>query len=82
MRPQPIFSRGLLDMGSVREDASNLLENGGCKERGGLVRCVGGGRGTVHPGEDGQRRYGMWNSQRMDQERDKIWSVKKKKKKD
>jgi hypothetical protein len=23
------------------------------------------------------RRYGMWNSQRVDQEGDKIWSIKK-----
>jgi len=28
--------------------------------------------------EDVRRRYGMWNSQRADQEEDKIWTVKKK----
>jgi hypothetical protein len=27
------------------------------------------------------RKYGMWNSQRMDRERNKIWSLKKIKKK-
>jgi hypothetical protein len=25
------------------------------------------------------RRYGMWNSQRVDQEGDKVWTVRKKK---
>ncbi|EDL99812.1 rCG22984 [Rattus norvegicus] len=34
-----------------------------------------------HPRGDRRRRYGMWNSQRVDPEGDKIWSVKKKKKK-
>jgi hypothetical protein len=27
--------------------------------------------------EKGRRRYGMWNSQRVDQEGDKIWTVKR-----
>jgi len=27
------------------------------------------------------RRYGMWNSQKLNQEEDKLWIVKKKKKK-
>jgi hypothetical protein len=38
------------------------------------VRSQGGG----YPHRDGvERRYGMWNSQRVDWERDKIWTVKK-----
>ena len=33
--------------------------------------------GWGHPLGDGdERSYGMWNSQRMDQECDKVWTVK------
>jgi hypothetical protein len=35
--------------------------------------CFGGGNILVEEG----RRYGMWNSQRVDQEGNKIWSIKK-----
>jgi hypothetical protein len=42
-------------------------------------RFVVGGRG--HPYVDGGRRCGMWNSQKVDLEGDKICIVKKKKKK-
>jgi hypothetical protein len=44
--------------------------------RGGTVCvCVGHPRGDW--GGGGVRRYGMWKSQRVDQEGDKIWTVKK-----
>jgi hypothetical protein len=42
---------------------------------------VGSGKGRPHGERGTGRRYGMWNSQRVDQEGNKIWSVKKKKKK-
>jgi hypothetical protein len=32
-----------------------------------------------HSSGDWERRYGVWNSQRADQDRDKVWTVKKKK---
>jgi hypothetical protein len=37
MTPQHIYSRGLLDLGSVREDTPNPQENGGPREFRGLV---------------------------------------------
>jgi hypothetical protein len=37
---------------------------------------VGGGEVGTSSWRQG-RRYGMWNSQRIDQEGDKTWSVKK-----
>ena len=39
----------------------------------------GGGVGTYLWRQGAGRRYGMWNSQRVDQEINKIWSVKQKK---
>jgi hypothetical protein len=38
----------------------------------------GGAGSWGHPCscEDGQRKYGMWYSQRVDEEEDKIWTVK------
>jgi hypothetical protein len=40
------------------------------------VRVEGGRKGTTM--SEGVRRYGIWNSQRVDQEGDKICIVKKK----
>ena len=39
-----------------------------------VLRGGGGGGILVERGREG-RRYGMWNSQRVDWEGDKIWSV-------
>jgi hypothetical protein len=36
-------------------------------------------KGLGRPYGDGVGKYGMWNSQRVDQEEDKIWNVKKQK---
>ena len=36
------------------------------------------GGGWKHPCKDREKRYGMWNSQRVDQEWDKIWTEKEK----
>jgi hypothetical protein len=41
----------------------------------GVVWC-GMVRGKVHPLGDGWGRYGIWNSQKADQEGDKDWTVK------
>jgi hypothetical protein len=66
---------------SLREDAPNPQETGGPREFRDLV-----GWGWGHPcGDRGVgRRYGMWKSQRVNQEGNKIWSkkLKIKKKKD
>jgi hypothetical protein len=45
MRPQHIYSRGLLGLGWVRENALNPQESGGPREFRGLVGCGIGGRG-------------------------------------
>ena len=50
---------------SVREDAPNSQETGGSREWGGLV----GWEDRDILLEMEERRYGMWNSQRADQER-------------
>jgi hypothetical protein len=46
-------------------------------ERSGAVKMEGWG----HPRGDSRGRHGMWNSQGVDQEGVKVWTVKKKKKK-
>jgi hypothetical protein len=66
MRPQNTYSRGLAGLDSVRENAPYPKESWGSKE-------VGWG----HLFGDGWRRYGMWNTGKVDQEGDKIWTVKK-----
>jgi hypothetical protein len=39
---------------------------------------VGGLVGLGHPlGDEGRRKCGMWNSQRVDRDGDKVWTVKK-----
>jgi hypothetical protein len=43
MRLQHIYSRVLLGLGSVKEDALNSQETGGTREWKGLVRWVWGG---------------------------------------
>jgi hypothetical protein len=47
--------------------------------RSGEVRVEDGGRGDILEEMGGEvgRRYGIWYSQRVDWEDDKIWSVKK-----
>ena len=72
MRPQHISSRGLQGLGSVREDAPNPEETGGPTEFRGLV---GWGSGVEHPLGDTGSRHGMWNSQRVDQDGDKAWTI-------
>jgi hypothetical protein len=66
-------------LGSVRDDAPNPQGTGGSRKFRGLVGWSGVG-GWGHPtGDTGVgRRYGMWNSQRVGQEENKIWSLKKK----
>ena len=58
---------------SVREDTPNLQETGGHREWGCLVRWGEVGRDTL---EEIGGKHKMWNSQRVDQEGDKIWTVK------
>jgi hypothetical protein len=64
---QQIYSRGLLGLGLVREDVPNPQETGGPRDFRGLV-----GWGWVVG-----RNYRRWYSQRVYQEWNKIWSVKK-----
>jgi hypothetical protein len=70
---QHIYSRGLPSLGSIREDAPNLQENKGPKKFRGGVGWGGGGKILVETGAG--RRYGMWNSQGVDEKGNKIWSV-------
>ena len=65
MSPKNIYSRGLLGLHSVREDAPNPHETGGPRKWRGLM---GGGLGRYILLEKVGRRYGIWNSQRVDQE--------------
>jgi hypothetical protein len=64
-------------LGSVRDDALNPQETGSPGE----LEVWWGGQGwrggdiLVETG--GKRRYGMWNSLRVEWERNKIWSVRK-----
>jgi hypothetical protein len=60
--PQHIYSRGLQNLGLVREDAPSPHKTGGSREFKGLVGLGYGG--------------GMWNSWRMDREGNKSWSSK------
>jgi hypothetical protein len=70
--PQHIYNKGLLDLGSVREDDSRNWRPQG------VGSIVGLGVGVSSWWRQGLRRrgYRMWNSQRVDWEGDKIWSVK------
>ena len=82
MRPPIHNSRGLGGLCSFRDDAPIPQETGGqvgWGGGGGVGGWGGGGGGGGHPrGDRGLgRRYGMWNSRRVDGEGDKIWSVKK-----
>jgi len=78
--PWHIYSRGLPSLGSVREDAPNPQETEGPRKFRGLAGWVE----WWHPSGDKElgRRYGMWNSWKVDREGNKIWSVKKEKNKD
>jgi hypothetical protein len=58
-------------MGSVREDAPNPQETGGPREFRGLVWWEWGLR-TFSWRQGMGRKYGMWDSQRVDQEGNKI----------
>ena len=69
-------------MGLVREDAPNLQETGDRKEFRSLVRWwEWGGRVETSLGRQGWARWRnrMWNSRRVDQKGNKIWSLKKNK---
>jgi hypothetical protein len=70
--PQHIYSRGLLGLDSIREDAPNPQVTEGPRECGGLV--VGGCR---YPRGNRGMGYGMWNNQRVNEKGDKIWTLKK-----
>jgi hypothetical protein len=61
-------------MCSFRDDAPNPQETGSPRELRGKV-----GWEAEHPcGDKGVgRKYGMWNSQRVDRRVDKIWNIKK-----
>ena len=74
--PQHIYSKGMLGLGPVREDAPNSQETGGPREWRGLV---GGGGWPSSWRQRVRRKYGMGTSQRVDWEGNKIRSVKKKK---
>jgi hypothetical protein len=69
------YSTGLLGLGLVTEDAPNPQENGGPREGRGLVAWVGMeiGVGLSMWRQGVGRSYGMWKSQRVDWEGDKIW---------
>jgi hypothetical protein len=68
LAPQHTYSRGLLDLDSVREDAPNPQETGSPREIQGLVGWGLGVGDWGHPhGDRGLgRRYEMWNSQRVE----------------
>jgi hypothetical protein len=70
-----MYSRGLLGMGSVIENAINPQKTGNPRD---LTGMVGWGQ-EGHPlGDRGvSRRYGVWKSRRVYQEANKIWSEKK-----
>jgi hypothetical protein len=70
--PTHIYSRGMLGLGLVREDAPNPQETRGREFR----DLVGWGVGSSSWRQGAGRKYGMWNCQRVDQERNKIWSFK------
>ena len=78
-RHQHICSRRLPGLSSVREDASNPQETGDPREFRGLVewRVREGDVGAFSWIQGLRRRYGTWNSQRVDQEGNKIWIVKR-----
>jgi hypothetical protein len=58
----------LLDLGSFREDVTNPQETGGSRVFRGLVGWSVGVLGTSCGDRGTKRRYGMWNSQMVDQE--------------
>jgi hypothetical protein len=70
------YMRGPLVLDSVRASALNPWETWGLVEWGGVV-VVGHPLGDVWWRQMGERRCGMWNSQRVDQEGDKVWTAKK-----
>jgi len=69
---QHIYSRGLPSLGSVRKDAHSPQETGGPKGFRGLVGWLR--RGHLLGDRRTGRKYGMWNSHRVYQEGNKIWS--------
>jgi hypothetical protein len=62
-------------MGSFREHASNPQETAEPREFRDLV-VWGWLVGTSSWTQELRRRYGMWNSRRVDSEGNKIWSLK------
>ena len=63
LKTQHVYNRGLLGLGLVREDVPNPQETGDLREFRGQVGWRVG------------RRYGMWNSSRVDQKGNRIWMV-------
>jgi hypothetical protein len=68
-------------LGSVRGDSPNIKETGGPRELGGLVGWEGTGGGDILMERESGRRYGVWNTWRMDHEGENIWKISKMKKK-
>jgi hypothetical protein len=66
LRPQPIYSRGLPGLASVRENVPKLGETWGSRE-------CGGEKSSWRQ----ERRNGMRNFQKEDQEGDNNWTVQK-----
>ena len=76
MSPPTRIQQMTAAIGSVKEDAPNhSQESGGSRKWGGLVEW--GLSGGGHPCREAGRRSEMWTSQRVDQEVNKIWSIKK-----
>ena len=69
-----MHSRGLPGLCSFKDDAPNPQKTRGPREFRGQVGLHWG-----HPCRDRGvgRKYGMWNSQRVDRRVDKIWNIKK-----
>jgi hypothetical protein len=70
--PQHIYSRGLPGLGSIRDNAPNPQETGAPREFRGLVGWGLEGR-HILVDSGTERRYGMCNSGRLDEEGNKIW---------
>jgi hypothetical protein len=69
-----VYSRGLPGLNSVKKMHLTVQRH---RVPGSGEVCWSGGR-WEHPLGDGDRRFGMWNSLRMDGEWDKVWTEKKK----
>ena len=76
MRPQHIYSRGLLGLGLLREDAPNPQETGGPREFRGLLGC-GWEVGTSLWRQGGEKVFDVEESEGGWCVGNKIWTVNK-----